>query len=170
MRSVSAILFALFSGIILATVSPSMALSQSGASVTEDLARRSDVVVVGKVTDLTSEWNGDRSRIVSRVTVSVDQHIKGDDSQSLLTISTPGGEVDGVGEVYSHMPRFKIDEQVVVFAAKDQRGNLRVVGGDEGKLTVTKDEMTGLTMVSDREPLLVFTSRVKRIVQAQSHE
>jgi len=170
MRSVSVTLFALFAGIFLAIVSPSIALSQSGAPATEDLARRADVVVVGKVTDLTSKWSSDRSRIFSRVTVSVEQHIKGDESQNLVTISTPGGEVNGVGEVYSHMPRFKMDEQVIVFAAKDQRGELRVVGGDEGKLTVTKDEMTGLQMVSDREPLTAFTLRLRRVVQAQSNE
>jgi hypothetical protein len=170
MRSVSVILFAFFAGIVSAIVSPSTALSQSGAPATEDLARRADVVVVGKVTGVTSEWSSDRSRIVSRVTVSIDQHIKGDESQNSVTISTPGGEVGGVGEVYSHMPRFKMDEQVIVFAAKDQRGVLRVVGGDEGKLTVTKDEVTGLQMVSDREPLAVFASRLKRIVQAQSNK
>jgi hypothetical protein len=164
MRSVSVILFVLVAGIISATMFPSIASAQS-----VDLTRRADVVVVGRVTELTSDWNSDRSRIYSRVTVTVDEHIKGDVAQSSVTISTPGGEIDGVGEVYSHTARFKTDEQVVLFAAADPQGQLSVVGGDEGKLAVTKDARTGLEMVSDNEPLNAFTHRVRAIVQAQSH-
>jgi len=169
MRSVSAVLFALFAGIVSAIVSPSHALSQSGMAATEDLAQRADVVVVGKVTEVRSEWSGDRGRIYSNVTVQVDEHIKGDDSQQSVVIATLGGEIDGVGEVYSHTARFKTNEQVIVFAAADRQGLLRVVGGDEGKLTVTKDESTGLQMVADREPLTAFTSRLRSVVQAQNH-
>ncbi|HCV43348.1 MAG TPA: hypothetical protein DGH68_07675 [Bacteroidetes bacterium] len=170
MRSVSVILFALFAGIVLAIVSPSNALSQPAAAATEDLAQRADVVVVGKVTGVKSEWNGDRSRIYSTVTVQVDEHIKGAKAQQSVVIATPGGEIDGVGEVYSHTARFRADEQVIVFATADRQGKLKVVGGDEGKLTVTKDAMTGMLMVGDREPLTAFTSRLKSVVQAQRRE
>jgi hypothetical protein len=170
MRSVSVILFTLFAGIVSAIVSPSNALSQSGTAVTEELAQRADVVVVGKVIEVRSEWNEDRSRIYSNVTVQVDEHIKGAESQQSVVIATLGGEIGGVGEVYSHTARFKADEQVIVFAAADQRGQLRVVGGDEGKLTVTKDKVTGLQMVADGEPLRAFTSRLRSVVQAQSHK
>lgn len=170
MRSVSVILLTLFAGIVPAIVSPPMALSQSVALSTEDLAQRADVVVVGKVTEVRSEWSGDRSRIYSTVTVLVDEHIKGDKAQQSVVIATLGGEIDGVGEVYSHTARFKADEHVIVFAATDRQGQLRVVGGDEGKLTVTKDAMTGMQIVADREPLTVFTSRLKGVIQAQSHK
>jgi ATP-dependent protease ClpP protease subunit len=169
MRRVSIILFALFAGIVSASMFSPKAQAQSIAPTTEDLVRSADIVVVGKVSELKSEWNSDRSRIYSRVTVAVDQHIKGDEGQSSVTISTPGGEVDGVGEMYSHTARFKADEQVIVFAAADRQGQLKVVGGDEGKLTVTKNATTGMQMVSDHEPLTVFTNRLKAIVQAQSH-
>jgi hypothetical protein len=169
MRSVSVIPFALFAGIVSAVVSPLNALSQSGTAVTEDLAQRADVVVVGKVTEVKPKWNADRSRIYSNITVQVDEHIKGNDSQESVVIATLGGEIDGVGEVYSHTARFKADEHVVVFAAVDRQGQLRVVGGDEGKLTVTKDELTGLQIVADREPLAAFTSRLRRVVQAQGN-
>jgi excinuclease UvrABC helicase subunit UvrB len=168
MRSVSVILFTLFAGLVPAVVSPANALSQSRMAATEDLAQRADVVVVGKVTEVKSEWSADRSRIYSNVTVLVDEHIKGDESQQSVVIATLGGEIDGVGEVYSHTARFKTGEQVIVFAAKDQRGKLRVVDGDEGRLSVTKDDLTGAQMVADREPLIVFTSRLKSVVQAQS--
>ncbi len=155
---------------IVGALIPEATRCQSSALTMEDLAKRADVVLVGKVTAVRSEWNGDRSRIYTSVTLAVDQQIKGDQLSNSVIISTLGGEVDGVGEVYSHMARFKADEPVVVFAAADEHGQLRVVGGDAGKLTVTKDEMTGLQMVADREPLSVYTSRLKRVVQTQSHK
>jgi hypothetical protein len=170
MRSVSVALFALFAGIVSAIVFSPNALSQSGKAAVEDLAQRADIVVIGKVTEVKSEWSADRSRIYSNVTVKVDEHIKGEDSPESVIIATPGGEIGGIGEVYSHTARFKADEQVVVFAATDRQGKLSVVGGDEGKLTVTKDELTGMQVVGDREPLQVFTSRLRSVVQAQSHK
>jgi excinuclease UvrABC helicase subunit UvrB len=170
MRSVSVILFVVVAGLIPAAIFPSMAASQSRIAVIEDLTKRADVVVVGRVSDLRSEWSSDRSRIFTKATVQVEQLIKGDNPQNSVMISTLGGEVDGVGEVYSHTARFKVDEQVVVFAAADKEGQLRVVSGDEGKLTVTKDELTGLQLVADREPLGVFTARLRRVVQVQSQK
>ncbi len=169
MRSVLTILVVLFSVVVSAIVCPSHALSQSAMSVTEDLTRRADVVVIGKVTEVKAKWSADRSRIYSNVTVLVDEHIKGGGSQQSVVIATPGGEIDGVGEAYSHTARFKTDELVIVFAAADRQGQLNVVGGDEGKLTVTKDKVTGMQMVADREPLTVFASRLRGVVQAQSH-
>ena len=141
MRSVSVMLSVLFAGIFLAIVSPSIAISQSGA-IADELTRKADVVVVGKVMDVRSAWSADRSRIQSTVTLAVVERIKGDGSQRSVTIFTPGGEVDGVGELYSHTARFKTDEQVLVFAAKDRQGRLKVIGGEEGKLTVSKEEKT----------------------------
>jgi hypothetical protein len=103
------------------------------------------------------------------VTVAIDEHIKGDASQRSIVITTPGGEVDGVGEVYSHSAHFKKEEQVVVFATTDREGALRVVGGEGGKLLVSTDQRTGLRTVANREPLSVFTSRLRKVVEAQSH-
>ncbi len=165
----SVVRLALLTGLLFASL-PQVSRCQQSTAMIEDLARRSDVVVVGKVTGVRSQWSADRSRIISTVTLSVDQHIKGDVTQNSVEISTPGGEVDGVGELYSHMARFKTDEQVIVFAVKDRQGQLRVADGDEGKLTVTKEVKTGRLVVGANEPLLLFTSRLKAIVQAQGQK
>lgn len=161
-----------FAGLLLAAVLTvaGRAYSQSGATTTDDLTARSEIVAVGKVTSLRSEWSDDRRRIVTRATVAVDEYLKGEQPQRSLVITIPGGEIDGVGELYSHTARFKKDEQVVVFAAADNQGRLKVVGGDEGKMTVARDEVTGLQMVADKEPLSAFTSRLKSVVQAQSRK
>jgi hypothetical protein len=170
MRSLPVNLRATLAGIALAMTCPATAPAQHEAVATEDLVRRADVVVVGRVTGVRSGWNSDRSRINSSVTVSVDQRIKGDQTGTTVVITTPGGEVGGVGEFYSHMPRFKADERVVVFAARDQGGQLSVVGADQGKVRVQRNEATGVEMVSEQEPLVVYAARLMSIVQAQKNE
>lgn len=141
---------------------------QERALTTDELARRSDVVVVGKVSSMSSEWNNDKSRIFTRVTVSVDQYIKGDSGEHYVTVTTPGGEVDGVGELYSHSVRFVNDEEVVLFAVKDRQGGLRVAGGDQGKYTVKKSEETGRPMVSNDRTLEEFVTHIKTVIKAQN--
>jgi len=170
MRNKTRGFLALFAVSLLIISIPDSGKAQSERLGTEDLARRAEVIIVGKVTAVRSEWNADRSRINTTVTVSIDQKIKGEESQSSISISTPGGEVDGIGEWYSHTPKFKIDEEVVVFAEKDQKEKLRISGGDQGKLTVKKDVSSGNKTVIDSEPLLMYTAHLKSIVQAQSHE
>ena len=154
-------------GALLATTVPETARCQSAALPTEDLVQQADVIVVGRVTAMTSSWNSDRSRIFTRVTLSVSQSIKGDASENSVTVTVPGGEVDGIGELYSHTARFKEDEDVVVFAAKNSKGELNIVGGDEGKTTIRKEDETRRNLVSDNETLEMYTAKLKSIVRAQ---
>ena len=126
------------------------AAGQSGVIAPEDLAKRAEVVAVGKVSALVSQWNADHSRIYTTVTLSVDQYLKGGSAAGALTLVVAGGEVDGVGEVYSHTAAFRRDENVLVFAEKDRQGNLRVSHGQQGKFDVTKDALSGKAFVGTR--------------------
>lgn len=141
--------------------------AQAVQSSMEQIARESDAVVVGKVAGLSSEWNEARTRIQTRVTISVDQSLKGDASVKSLTVIVPGGEVDGVGEVYSHAPRFLRDEAVVVFAKKNASGFYQVSEGSEGKYSIHKDDISGAMLVSGKKTLGEFTAGVKTAIQSQ---
>ena len=145
---------------VIAACLPGSARAQTTPASTESLARQADVVVVGKVSRVASAWNEDKSRIVTTVTVEVDQQVKGAGA-SAITLVTPGGEVDGVGELYSHTAQFKKDEEVVVFAQKDARGRFRVVAGEQGKLTVKADKTTGIRMVAGDTRLDDLVSHLK---------
>lgn len=140
--------------------SPREVEAQPNGLSPEELTRRSSVVAVGRVTALHAQWTGDRSRIVTQVTVAVDQFFKGESQNRTLVITVPGGEVDGVGELYSHAARFHTNEEVVVFAERDATGNYRVAGGELGKFTVTREAITGKKIVGDSQLLEVFASRV----------
>jgi hypothetical protein len=137
--------------------------AQQRALKVDELAKRAEVVAVGRVTELKSEWNQDQTMIFTRVTLAVDEYIKGGDrTSSLVTITTLGGEVGEVGEMYTHAPSFRQNERVVVFLQKDQRGEYRVSGGTQGKYNIEKDPVTGQMVVAGEQRLEEFTEAVKQ--------
>ena len=150
----------------LALLLPLTLFSQTKLATTTELAQRAEVVAVGKVTSLVSEWNEARTMIQTRVTLTVGQFVKGGNDSRTLTIFVPGGEVGGVGELYTHTPAFRPDEDVVVFAEKDEQNHYRVSSGPQGKLTVKRDRGTGALMVSEGRTLDNLTNEVKQAVQA----
>jgi len=147
---------------------PLLLWSQPATMQTDQLIRESDVIVVGAVGALKSEWNADRSRIQTVVTIRVDETVKGSVQGGSLTVVVPGGEVDGVGEWYSHTARFQDTEQVVVFAKKDQKGVMRVTGGEHGKFLVKAGTDAGSKIIPNVGTLEDFTSQVKHTVKAQT--
>jgi len=146
---------------------PLSLLSQVPSSEADELAATSDVIVVGKVGKLVSEWNENRSRIQTRISIAVDETIKGSQASGPVEVIIPGGEVDGVGEWYSHTTRFEKDENIVLFATKDARGRLGVTGGDHGKFSITKDPSTGIRMIPRIGSLDSFTTRIRQSLAIQ---
>jgi hypothetical protein len=136
-------------------------------NVTDQLSREADVIAIGRVGKLASEWNADKSRIQTHVTIEVSDMLKGDGATRTISIVVPGGEIDGVGEWYSHSPRFVNSEDVVVFAKKDKRGLLRLASGQQGKLTIQHDEVTGTKIIPNMGSLAQVTSLIKTTLKSQ---
>lgn len=136
----------------------------------QELATRSEIVAVGSIAGLRSEWNNDKSRIITRATLRVDEYVKGDPGQKTITLVYPGGEVGREGEVYSHIATFQNDEEVMVFAGKDQEGNFRVTGGDQGKMKINKDNASGKKMVSSTMSVDDLKTQVKNYLKANDNK
>lgn len=137
------------------------------AIMIDQLAQQSDVVAVGRVDHMVSEWNADRSRIQTRVTLAVEQTIKGETPDASMTVIIPGGEVDGVGELYTHMVTFQQNEDVLLFASKDTKGNLRVTSGTDGKYLIQKDAKTGFRHIPNLGSVDELSARIKSNIKAQ---
>jgi hypothetical protein len=138
--------------------------ARPGPVTTESLVAGSDVIVVGSVQRLDHEWTNDRKRIQTRVTFAIDQTIKGATSAKTITVVVPGGEVDGVGEWYSHTARFEKNEDAVLFAQKEPGGSYRLAGGEQGKFPIQKDARTGVRTVSNNGTLEDFATRIKSLM------
>jgi hypothetical protein len=128
------------------------AIAQEETTKIKKLSQNSEVIITGKVIHKESSWNESKTRIFTRTTVQVDEYLKGSNSGTSIEISYPGGEVGDVGELYSHMPRFDDDEEVLVFLKKDDKiKEYKVLNGEEGKITVrseakSKEKITSLNI------------------------
>lgn len=158
-----------FTGVcLLSATLVSQLFAQSERIPEEVLAKRAQIIAVGKVLSTRAQWEENKSRIVTYVTVSVDQYLKGT-AERTITIASPGGEVDGVGELYSHTVDFSNNEEVVVFAEKEKQGRYRVSGGQQGKLTVTRDKLSGKVLVGNTRTLDDFSARIRQIVNVNGN-
>ena len=89
------------------------------------------------------------------------------DSENIATGNTvevwyPGGEVGDVGELYTHMPTFEKNEEVLVFLKKEKNTNTyKVLNGQEGKLTVIEDSQTGEKITSSNFRVTQLKSQIK---------
>lgn len=155
--------------LVLGLALPVSSAGQSKQAPAAELTKRAELVAVGRVAAMKAEWNETRSSIRTRVTLSVDEYVKGSAGKS-LDVFVPGGEVDGVGELYTHTPRFSRDEDVVVFLEKDKKNRYRVSGGDQGKYAVRMDKKSGKRIVSEYWPLEDFKGQIKRSMRAQGQQ
>jgi hypothetical protein len=119
----------------------SVSFSQQSAKL-KQLTVNADIIVTGKISRNKSNWNTEKTRIYSEATLYVDEYLKGQNSGNSVVIIYPGGEVNGVGELYTHMPKFADNEDVLVFLKKDEKG-YKVFDGEEGKMKLVKDANTG---------------------------
>jgi uncharacterized protein YycO len=163
---------ALFSGTVQAQSTKKIpgAVKAPPAVSIDQLARQADVVAVGRVDRMESEWNADKSRIQTKVTVAVEQTIKGETPDASMTVLVMGGEVDGVGEIYSHTVQFQKNEDVLVFASKDAKGNLRVTSGAGGKFVLQQDSKTGVKRIPNLGTVDEVSARIKSSIKAQKTE
>lgn len=137
--------------------------AQEHTMTARELVIGSELVVVGQVKSVRSEWSDDRSFIFSDVTIEVEEYVKGGQAGKSVTVRHLGGEVGEVGEFYSHTARFQAEEEVLVFLDRDPRGTLRVAGGEHGKFRITRDRVTGQRMVEGRAPLENVTRDLRTI-------
>ncbi len=108
----------------LARASVVMALS------VEDLARRSDLVVLGQVASVQTSWASDHHHIYRRVLVKTEQSWKGNGSKEVVVV-LPGGEIDGVGEKVVGEPTFSEGMRGVFFLEPAGHAH-RVIGLSQG--------------------------------------
>jgi len=132
------------------------------------LSRDADVIVTGKVTQKESSWNESKTRIYTRATLEVQEYLKGSDNSSLVEVRYLGGEVGEVGELYSHMPRFEDDEEVLVFLKKEAKvKEFQVLNGEEGKIKVLGDGKSAAKTTSLSLSLKDLKSQIKSYLKEQ---
>jgi hypothetical protein len=145
---------------------PSFAQDQS--IVIKNLSWRADVILTGTVTQMESNWNESKTRIYTKTTVQVEEFIKGNNNENFIEISHPGGEVGDMGELYTHMPKFENNEEVLVFLKKDEKKNqYKIVSGAEGKIRVLEDAKTKEKVTSSNLPIKDLKMQIESYLSEQ---
>ena len=84
----------------------------------DELTEGADAIVLGTVRNTSSQWNDDRTSIITTVTVSVEELLKSENEYQEVSIVVPGGAVGGVTQVVSDMPVFSSEERVLLFLSE----------------------------------------------------
>lgn len=156
----------LLGAILLVLIFHFEAYSQTLQSEIKNLSKGADLIVTGKVVDQKSLWNSDKSKIYTQVTIQVDEFLKGSNNQDRIVITHLGGEVGNIGETYSHVPTFQKNEDVLVFASKSSKDeSLRVLNGEDGKLTLYQDKNTGEKVTSKNIKASELKKEIKNYVE-----
>ncbi len=143
-------------------------MSQTIHSDLKKMTESSDAVLIGKVVDQKSEWNTDKTRIYTKVTIKVDEYLKGSSNQSTITIAHPGGEVGEVGEVYSHVPRFTSNENVLLFVKKQKdNDNYTVSDGEAGKISLMVDPSTGEKVTVHKKKISAYKKEISSYIRSE---
>jgi len=123
----------------------SASLSASGAQIPrltlEDLLNRSQYIVHGRVSRTWAEWDRSHKYIWTHHEVEVVDVLRGVVAGQ-VTVSEPGGSLEGVHQSFSGALAYRPGEEVVLFLYRTPVGFLRVAGGCQGKFTVAPDGKT----------------------------
>ena len=143
-------------------------IAQSNTTNIKVLTEKADLILIGKVSAQNSRWNANKTRILTDVTLNVDEFLKGTTNNEKLVLTTLGGEVGDVGELYSHMPRFNNEEEVLIFVTEDkQNKSYKVLNGEDGKLTLYEDEITGEKVTSSNKKISSLKNEIKNYMETQ---
>lgn len=122
----------------------------------EELTARADAVVQAEVLDVESYRDSRLHRVFTRVTLGVQQYLKGQGPDEVV-VRVAGGVLGDLEYRVLGAPRFEPGEEVVLFLqARDEAAS--VIGMTQGKLRVVTDD-AGETWVERDLTSVAFTGR-----------
>lgn len=128
----------------------------------KSLSKGADAILTGQVLTQKSDWNKDKTMIFTEVTIRVDEYLKGNNNPATIKVIHLGGEVGEVGELYTHVPSFSPNEEMLLFVKKnDQSGNYSVFQGEEGKITLYSDLVKGEKVTAQKVNVSVLKDEVR---------
>lgn len=98
------------------------------------LIDRSPLIVEGRVIRSSVAWDPAHQYIWTHYDIAVTDSIRG--ANSGVTVSEPGGTLDGVNQRFGGSLHYDIGEHVVLFLFRTPVGYWRTTGGSQGKFAV----------------------------------
>lgn len=100
-----------------------------------ELVGQADAVVQGRIVEVHSFWNAERTAILTEATLEVEDTVVGA-APAFVNLRTFGGQV-GSYRVEAHgFPTFQLGERMLVFLEPDQDGARKVLGYLQGQFRI----------------------------------
>lgn len=125
------------------------------AMTLDEMARRAEMVFIGRVTGSRADWNVQRTRIYTYVRFEVDKFLKGGAGEREVTIRLWGGRVGGFTSLVPGTPRFVLGEEVLLFCAGSRARMPMPLGLSLGKFTIKRDSAGEAILNRDISGLLL---------------
>jgi hypothetical protein len=109
------------------------------AMTLDQMSERAETIFLGRVTGMRADWNAERTRIYTYVTLDVDRYLKGGSGSPVTTVRLLGGRVGPYLAMVPGSPRFDPGEEVLLFCAGGGARIPTVLGLSLGKFTVVAD-------------------------------
>jgi hypothetical protein len=140
----------------------------------DDLVKKSNRIVVGKVTNARTYWGGSNGKVIlTTYTLEVEDSIKGQAPRT-VELTTIGGKIGSMQLHVAGMVSFEKGENAVVFI-ENSGAYSTVVGLGQGKFTVANGEVAndvsglsfpdGLPGKGVKMPLETFKRQIKSLVR-----
>ncbi len=111
-----------------------------------ELAQQASDIVIGRITKMKSAWDKNHQQIFTKITLSVDEVLKGNISKRRLTVTQMGGVVGDVQSWVDGNAEFTVGEKVLLFLSRTQNNSLRVLHLYQGKFSIFTDTDSSLEM------------------------
>ena len=148
--------------------SPASSLSVRPLSISE-LTMRADVIALGTVNAITSEWSLNRTTIETRIDLKVEEVFKGTVAQKKIIFYQLGGLIGETASAVGETAQFVERERVVVFLSKNNQQRLQLVGSFQGKFLIERRQgevavrrVPGVSKPLDEIPLDDFKMQIQK--------
>jgi hypothetical protein len=108
-----------------------------------DLIQQAIVIVLGRVSTIESWFDRQEKQIVTYITLTPDEVLKGTLPSGPLTLKQAGGSVGPLRSWIHGSPEFLRGEKVLLFLSRNLDGTARVLHLYQGKFSVFRDRDTG---------------------------
>ncbi len=125
----------------------------------DDMARRSDFILIGRCLEVRADWNASHTRIYTYATFAVERFLKGGAGLREVTLRVLGGQVGALAAIVPGSPSFARGEEVLLFCVGGAARMPTVLGLSLGKFTlarngngerILKRDISGLTLADYR--------------------
>jgi hypothetical protein len=125
----------------------------------DQMTERAESIFLGRVTGTRADWNAERTRIYTYVTLEVDRYLKGGSPSKVATVRFLGGRVGAFMAMVPGSPRFEVGEEVLLFCAGGGARIPTVLGLSLGKFSIATDARGDKILKRDISGLMLANHR-----------